>query len=169
MKVCSVIFVNECQWILSMNVNEYLLCTHCMPGTRLGTCHPGTFKEVSPFKEILNSYREFVHYSEDLWLQGNESGCSLGSWREKFHFFCMSWLGLLMVAGEEGILGVGRTAVKSCPFCVFLPIAGGQVELNRRRGLTPLERFWIALCDDTQKCAYLLSGTASKVEFLPLL
>lgn len=42
-----------------------------------------------------------------------------------------------------------------------------QVKLNRRRGLTPLTRFWIALCDDTHKCAYLLLGTESKVEFLP--
>lgn len=42
-----------------------------------------------------------------------------------------------------------------------------QVKLNRRRGLTPLARFWIALCDDTHKCAYLLLGTESKVEFLP--
>ena len=58
-------------WFLS--VNEYLLCTHCMPGTRLGTWHPGIFKQVSPFKEIINSHREFVHYSLDLWLQGNES------------------------------------------------------------------------------------------------
>lgn len=144
-------------------MNEYLLCTHCMPGTRLGTWHPGTFKE------ILNSHGEFVHYGEDLWLQGNESGFSLGTWREKFLFFF--WYVMTWAADgrrrRRGNPGAGDDSSEVLRFLCLSANCRRQVELNRRRGLTPLERFWIALCDDTHKCAYLLLGTESKVEFLP--
>lgn len=81
-----------------------------------------------------------------VWIFGSKGVSLEFNWepgeRSSFFFFWMSWLGLLMVTGvEEGILGVGMAVVKSCPYCVFLPIAGGQVELNRRRSLTPLARF----------------------------
>lgn len=49
-------------------LNACLLSTHCVPDTRLGTGDMVmTETDVEPpFKEIVNSHREFVNYSEDL-------------------------------------------------------------------------------------------------------
>lgn len=133
MKACSMVFVNEWVFVVlplyARHQAGYLASRYLQAGISLQGDHEQS-QRICSLQFGSLAPREWV------WnLIGNLE-------KEVPFFFWMSWLGLLMVTGvEEGILGVGMTVVKSCPSCVFLPIAGGQVELNRRRSLTPLARF----------------------------
>lgn len=118
MKACSMIFVSEWVFVLhpphARHQAGYLASRYLQGGISL----QGDTKQSW---RICSSQWGSLAPREWVWILIRNLE------REVPFFFCMSWLGLLMVAGgEEGTLGLGMTVVKSCAFCVFLPIAGGR-------------------------------------------